>query len=327
MARMGLAALVIGLFICGILGEIASATPPAPPTRLESIPADAVQVSPESDLYPPVLHSDEWQAPVPMPGPVNTAGGEDSPFITPDGGTFLFFFTPDVRLPAQEQLDDGVSGLWWTHSSAGAWSEPERIRLHPDVALDGCGFLQGDVLWFCSARVGNYGDVDIYTAEYLDGQWVNAQNAGQQLNQMRDIGEFHLSADGNLLLFHWLSDDGFGGLDLWQVERTSSGWSEPVTLGPAVNSAQDETRPFLSSDGRELWFSGTSRLGYPGHAIYRSVRNDDGSWSAPDEIISSFAAEPTLDDAGHLYFAHHFLDEAGNILEADIYVAFRKQVP
>ena len=50
-----------------------------------------------------------------MEGPVNTAGAEDSPFVTPDGQTLYFFFTPDVRVPAEQQLLDGVTGIWVTH--------------------------------------------------------------------------------------------------------------------------------------------------------------------------------------------------------------------
>lgn len=100
-------------------------------------------------------------------------------------------------------------------------------------------------------------------------------------------------------------------------------WSVPENLGPTVNSAGNEDQPYLSPDGRELWFTGTSRLGYPGPAVFRSVRAADG-WSAPVEIVSQFAGEPTLDAQGNLYFVHHFFDTDGNMIEADIYVAYRK---
>ncbi len=43
----------------------------------------------------------------------------------------------------------------------------------------------------------------------------------------------------------------------------------------------------------------------------------------PELIVSQFAGEPTLDDAGNLYFVHHYF-EHGQMIEADIYVAYRK---
>jgi len=57
------------------------------PSRESVIPADAVKMSPENDTLPPKLLSDEYQAPVPLPYPVNTRGAEDSAFILPDGYT------------------------------------------------------------------------------------------------------------------------------------------------------------------------------------------------------------------------------------------------
>ena len=50
----------------------------------------------------------------------------------------------------------------------------------------------------------------------------------------------------------------------------------------------------------------------------------DGKWSKPELIVSQFAAEPSLDNTGNLYFTHHFFKD-GKMIEADIYVAYRKQ--
>jgi len=72
------------------------AAPTEAPSRTSAIPATVVKATGDSDPTPPILHSREWQEPVAIQGPVNTAGGEDSPFITPDGQTLYFFFTADV---------------------------------------------------------------------------------------------------------------------------------------------------------------------------------------------------------------------------------------
>lgn len=56
------------------------------------IPAAAMKGSPETDTAPPILYSDQWLSQIPLPGIVNTAGAEDSPFISLDGRTLYFFF-------------------------------------------------------------------------------------------------------------------------------------------------------------------------------------------------------------------------------------------
>jgi len=84
----------------------------------------------------------------------------------------------------------------------------------------------------------------------------------------------------------------------------------------AVNTTEHEGQPFISSDGNELWFTRRHR-GTPG--IFRSMKVD-GNWQKPELIVSQFAGEPTLDDAGNLYFVHHFFED-NQMIEADIYLA------
>jgi len=301
--------LVSILFVAACLVAVLSACndksdkPVQPRPRQAAIPADAVKWTPAMDLFTPVLHSSDWEQPVPMPGPVNTAGAEDSPFMLLDGSAFFFTFISDVRVPPQEQLLDGVSGMWWTRKVQGLWTEPVRIILNDDVSLDGAQFVSGETMWFCSVRVGNYGEIDYYTAQLVAGEWSNWQNAGSQLNVDYDIGELHISADGATMYFGGDYAGGFGGRDIWKSEKSGS--------------------TFLSADGSELWFCGTSRLGYTGPAVFRCLKAGS-DWGAPEEIISNFAGEPNLDAAGNIYFVHHFFDAGLNMKEADIYVAYRK---
>jgi hypothetical protein len=79
------------------------------------------------------------------------------------------------------------------------------------------------------------------------------------------------------------------------------------------------TVAFLSQDGTELWITRTY-MGTP--AIYRSTRTETG-WTTPELILSQFAGEPNLDDAGNIYFVHHYMKD-GVFLQADIYVAYKK---
>lgn len=292
--------------------------------RLDSIPANAVKMTPETDVFPPVLHSDEWEYPIPMPGPINTAGAEDAPVISPDGNLFLFFFTPDVTVPPNEQLFDGVTGIWWTTKENGVWAEPERAILNYGIALDGPLCIEGDILWFCSARVGNYRDIDIYTAELRNNKWTNWKNAGELLNVDYEVGELYTTTDGNTMFFDSQRDKGFGGKDIWVTNKVNGQWTEPINLGPPINTEFDEGLPYVSPDGKELWFTSWSKLGYQGPAIFRSIKDEFGNWSEPEEIISNFAGDPGLDAEGNIYFTHHFFTEDMQMIEADIYVAYRK---
>jgi hypothetical protein len=130
----------------------------------------------------------------------------------------------------------------------------------------------------------------------------------------------HISADGNELFFHSPRAGGKGQFDIWVSKKGNGEWTEPKPLD-SINTIENEGWPFLSQDGKELWFT---RFYQGSPAIFRSLRNDsESNWGNPELIISQFAGEPTLDNLGNIYFTHHFYKE-GKMIEADIYVAMKK---
>ena len=315
-------ALLVLLFV--ILGLVLGCgqtptTSAGPVSRYDKIPSGAVKITSEADVSAPILHSSEFEEPIPIPGSVNSAGAEDSPFILPDGNTLYLFFTPDVTVSAVGQLTDEVTGIYVSKKAGGLWGEPERVVLQDvgKLALDGAEFVQGDTMWFASAREG-YTGINFFTAEYAGGKWQNWQYAGDRLNVDYHIGEMTLSPTGEILYFHSNRSGGQGGLDIWLTRRSGSDWLTPECV-PTVNSAGDESRPFVTPDGQELWFTRTYQ-GTP--AVYRS-KMSGGTWGVPELIVSQFAGEPTLDSAGNLYFVHHFYN-SNVMIEADIYVAYKK---
>lgn len=306
------------LLLCGAAcaGNGASAAELATQT-----PASLVMV--ENDRNPIILHSSDWEAPQPLPTPIDMDGDELAPFITLAGDELYFYYTPDLSISEAKQALDGISGIYYSGQVDGVWSEPEMLDLGDEYALNGCVYINGQTLWFCSRRDGNYGDVDLYTASRVDGVWQNLQNAGEQLNVDYDAGEVSFSADQNTMLFSTSRYGGFGLTDLWQTQRVGEGWSEPVNLGNVINSIEIECFPYLSEDGMELWFTSSSRMGYPGYAIFRSIWQDD-TWGEPQEIISNYSSKVSIDRAGNLYFVHFFTDEEGKLLGSKIYAAQKK---
>lgn len=292
---------------------------PKPQTRENSIPHGSVKMTVETDRYPPILHSEEWMQPVVLGSTINTAGGEDSPFIMPDGDKLYFFFTPNVTVPAEQQLFDGVTGIYVSKKQNGEWGPSERVVLQDagKLALDGAEFVSGNTMWFASAREG-YTGVNLFTAEFVKGKWTNWQYVGDKLMKNYQVGEMHVTSDGQELYFNSARDGGKGQLDIWVTEKVGGEWQEPINV-EAVNTAENEGWPFVSQDGKELWFLRTY-MGSP--AIYRSIKIG-GNWSTPELVVSQFAGEPTLDVDGNLYFVHHYYSDS-KMIEADIYVAYKK---
>lgn len=296
-------------------------------TRADSIPPGTAKLIPVLDPATPRLIPEfkaYWHDPVPLEGPINTAGAEDSPFITPDGNTFYFWFKGDVTKTVHEEVEDPVGGIYWSKKVNGQWQDPEKLNLqyYDQLSLDGAHTVRDDKLWFVSIREGNLGGVtemEFWTATLVDGRWTNWKNAGERLNRDIRIGEMHVSADGNEIYFDSMRAGGKGEKDIWVTRNVSGKWQEPESV-EIVNTEMSEGWPYVSEDGTELWFTRAT----PGPEIYRSLKVN-GEWQEPELVISPMAGEPTLDNEGNIYFTHHWWNsEENRANEADFYVCYRK---
>ena len=162
-----------------------------PPDRESLIPAEQHKIFPEIDLYPVKSETDEYEDPVALPYPVNTAGAEDSAFIMPDGKTLYVWFTPDVNNPVDRQVLDGVTGIYVFNQVDGHWSFPERVILQDPgkASLEGCEFVLNNKMWFCAAREG-YTGLHWFTAELIDGKWQNWQLADFKSDEVKKSEPF-----------------------------------------------------------------------------------------------------------------------------------------
>jgi hypothetical protein len=293
-------------------------------TRFESIPINMLKMVPANDTAPPQLkasYKNYWKDPVPLEGSINTAGAEDSPFITPDGNTLYFWFNGDEMKDVQEQVKDSNTGIYCSNKIAGTWQEPQRLFLQyfDRTGFDGAQTIRDDKLWFASIREGNYRDIDIWTADLINGRWSNWVNAGELLNKTYEIGELHITKEGTEMYFDSRRGGGKGQKDIWLIRKVNGSWQEPQNVD-SINTELDEGWPFISEDGTQLWFTRLT----PGPEIYRSLKVND-IWQSPELIVSNLAGEPTLDKAGNLYFVHHRFDSVLNrVTESDIYVCYVK---
>lgn len=143
-----------------------------------------------------------------------------------------------------------------------------------------------------------------------------------------------LSEDGQTLYFSSNDPEGWGGYDIYQVEKTEDGWGTPDLLGRSVNSPGNEKFPTI--DGDTLYFSSDHHTGMGGLDIFKVYRLRNGSWSSPYNLKSPInsggddfglvvlAQNPEEEDVLQLgYFTSTRADGAGG---DDIYL-YKKYIP
>lgn len=84
-----------------------------------------------------------------------------------------------------------------------------------------------------------------------------------------DFSSMHpaLSPDGTKLFFASNRPGGFGGMDLYSVEKKEGRWLNPVNLGPDINTPGNESFPFLHESGT-LFFTSDTHPGFGGLDIF-----------------------------------------------------------
>lgn len=207
--------------------------------------------------------SASWGAPQNLGEPVNSAADDFCP--TPVGKNGLFFVSREALPGACGQGD-----IYFTHrTGAAGWVEPERLLCAPagpNSALDEQGpswvsaskTLRGrKMLYFSRSSVSPAVAGEIYVSERRNGARFGPAIAVAELNDAvaNDI-QPNVRRDGLEVVFSSNRAGGAGTQDIWAARRASvkDPWSAPVNLGSAINTAAGESRPSLSSDGRQLLF-------------------------------------------------------------------------
>jgi OmpA-OmpF porin, OOP family len=129
-------------------------------------------------------------------------------------------------------------------------------------------------------------DEDLVTSTRDDqGRWTVPQSISKNINTAFNEGTCTISADGRKLIFTSCTGrDGFGSCDLFQSTRVGDEWSEPKNLGPNVNTADWESQPSLSADGRTLYFVSDRRGGMGRRDIWMTMLDNNGQWTKAKNV-------------------------------------------
>lgn len=257
---------------------------------------------------------------------INTATDEWDPCPTPDG-KYIFFSTrgrPDSYGNSDVYFSKNVNGIWEKSQNAGPRINGKRDETIDNIDPDGNG------LWLSGTFEGTFGQFDIYYIHRDENGWGPLEHLPYPINtQYVDEGAT-MSADGRVLIFTSDRPGGIGdyhpygtlyhgnimgNMDLYVSFKTDTGWSQPVNLGPVVNTPYAERSPYLHPDGRTLYFSSDGHPGLGRLDVFKTVRLREDSWTEWSEPINLGKEINTiLDDWGYkvslrgdsAFFASHW---------------------
>ena len=166
-----------------------------------------------------------------------------------------------------------------SHSSANYEFAPVNLgdsvnspqsEYYPSITID------DSILVF--TRRGQGMQEDFIESKLTSDGYSKAELIKGDINIQPFKGAINISQDGEWLLFAGdFGNKGYGNFDLYISYDTPTGWSEPVNLGPNINTEFWESSPSLSPDKNALYFSSSRPGGYGGRDLYVSYRVN-GKW-------------------------------------------------
>jgi hypothetical protein len=175
--------------------------------------------------------------------------------ISPDERTL--FFALNRSTDGMGESETGWD-IWMTKWTDQGFSHIRRLAepVSSEKRDAWASLAQNGNLYFMSNRNGSYGRWDIYKALYEDGRYVDVQNIGRPVNSEESEADPAIAPDESYLLFCSSRPGGFGESDLYITFCKQDGsWTAPQNMGPVINTSADEEKPYVTPDGKYLFFS------------------------------------------------------------------------
>ena len=218
--------------------------------------------------------------PVNLGDSINTKDLEYYPALPIEGNELIFTRRSGGRDEDFYKSAKGSTG-WRKNKSL-----PGNINTDQNEGAQ-CISQDGEWLIFtgCNRREG-YGSCDLYISYKMpDGGWSSAENLGPKINTEAWESAPSLSPDKKDLYFSSTRPAGYGAADIWVSHRLLNGkWTDPENLGPDVNTAGEESCPFIHSDNQTLYFTSDGQPGYGGTDLFLMRKGPNGKWSLPQNL-------------------------------------------
>ena len=243
------------------------------------------------------------KAPENLGSAVNSTYSELNPVISPDGRTLYFGRKnhPSNRYGVKgSETISGSQDIWFSEKVGDTWSSARRLSevLNRDQYNTILSISpDGQTILLKGAYVnGTYETRGFSISNKTTGGWsvpvkIDIPGYEQLSKGKNEYG--YLTMDGKALILAFARKKNSEDDDLYVSFYEDGRWSRPMDLGEGINTKYSETTPFLSADGKTLYFSSDRPGGQGSQDIYLTRRLDDTwqNWRKPQNLGSPINTE------------------------------------
>ncbi len=228
---------------------------------------------------------------------LNSEYPDYAPLISADKSMMIFTSRRKGSTGGLISEEDGMlfEDIYISYNKNGNWTKPKNIGapLNTD-SHDATVGLSPD-----GQKLFLYRNSDIYVSELKGNRWTKPVPLSPSINTDETENSACISFDGKELYFirgKTLDAETSNG-DIYVSKKNGEKWGEAKKLSDVINTKYDEDGVFMHPDGKTLYFSSKGHDSMGGYDIFRTVKQDDGTWSEPQNL--GFPVNSPDDD---LYF-------------------------
>lgn len=269
---------------------------------------------------------------------VNTEHDEFAPMLSPNYNDRLYFSSirpGNIGNPKKEngrtdeRFGQYPSDMFNCQITNGIWGDIQPMHYllnspNHEVLLGFNG--DGTALYYFKGRNLRSGQIIVDTFKRVEERLVSSTPLQAPMNTIRGDNSPFFYND-TLLFFASNRVGGYGGSDIYKTSLRNGRWSTPVNLGPDINTAYDETTPFMARDGHTLFYSSNdSKKSIGGLDIFKSFYVEDTKrWTKALNMgipINSAADDDYFKISGDGFTAFFASARKDGVGQRDIYIAY-----
>ena len=230
---------------------------------------------------------------------VNTLYDDIMPSLTADEETMVTTVVLPIDPNFEYNIYNSQEDFFISHKVKSKWSTSKNMG-HPVNTPKNEGAqsisVDGKIMVFAACdRSDGAGSCDIYFSKKQGNNWSKPINIGPPINTGAWESQPSLSSDGRSIYFASNRPGGYGMKDIWVSHLDKEGyWSDPVNLGPNINTKKVDASPFIHPDNSTLYFSSNGHTGMGGYDLFFSRITEEGDFPLPFNLgypINTFKDE------------------------------------
>jgi hypothetical protein len=222
---------------------------------------------------------------------VNSEFPDYFPFITSDEQT-LFYTSRRKGGHANAVESDGYysSDIFFSPVLDGKWDKAKNLGSSVNTTLDEelVGLKpDGSQLIVYIDHIDADKIENLYSTHKRNNGYIKIEKLGESVTNAKEYsGTIADTEEGAVLFFARQDNNSIGETDIYIAKMLPNGqWAIPQNLGPNINTKYKEDFPFLSADGKILYFSSEGHSSMGGFDLFKSAWDEETqSWGKPQNL-------------------------------------------